>query len=192
LLAAWSFAAIGGCASSGSAVSDRLDPMTGATITAADAPLVFYQDSSSRAAYARDFVSVGPVRVNHMGQYRYFLWMGIWSTMQDRSLSDEIDGFETVTLFADGEPLVLSLAGLTPNAIGASESVYLQPAPSAADAWYEVTIDQLRFIAQATDLRLLTSGTAPRSYEPWDNQGSGKGNLRAFLDYVSFWETPAP
>ena len=41
-----------------------------------------------------------------MGEYSYFLWLGIWSTISDADRSYERDGFESITLFADGEPLL--------------------------------------------------------------------------------------
>ena len=174
------------CGSSAPLIKDKLDPMTGVTITHAEVPLVFYRDRSARAAFARDFVNMGPIQVNRMGQHRYFLWLGIWNTMQDSHLSDEINSFESIIVFADGEPLQLSLAGWTPNAIGASESVYVKPVASLAEAYYEVTIDQLRFIAAASDVRLRTSGPQARSYEPWEGQGSGRGSMQAFLEYVTY------
>ena len=177
---------IGSCGSSPSRIHDTLDPITGATITRAEVPLVFYRERSSRAAYARDFVNLGPIQVNRMGQHHYFLWLAAWSTMQDSHLADEHDGFERIVLFADGEPLELSSAGWTPIAIGASASVYVKPAASSAESYYEVTVDQLHLIAGASDVRVQSTGPDTRSYEPWDNQASARRSLQAFLEYVSF------
>ena len=177
--------AVGGCASTGTKVQERLDHTTGVTLTYANKPLVFYHDSSARAAYARDFVNLGPIQVNRMGQFRYFMWAGIWNTMPDSHLSEVIDGFETIILFVDGEPLQLTAAGWAPSAIGASESAYVRPQATAGEAYYEVTIDQLRFIAEASDVRLQISGPAPRSYEPWEGQRSGRDSMQAFVQYVT-------
>jgi hypothetical protein len=175
----------GGCASSTAEVHERLDPATGVTLTFAEKPLVFYHDSSARAAYARDFVNLGPIQVNRMGQTRYFIWAGIWNTMPDTQLSADIDGFETITLYVDGEPLQLSASGWAPSAIGASESAYVRPQAAAGEAYYEVTIDQLRFITEATDVRLQISGPVSRSYEPWEGQKSGRDSMQAFMQYVA-------
>ncbi len=175
---------IGGCASTGTQIQERLDPTTGVTITFAEKPLIFYRDSSARAAYARDFVNLGPLQINRMGQYRYFMWAGIWNTMPASHLPDEIDGFESIILFVDGEPLQLNVAGWAPSAIGASESVYVRPQAAAGEAYYEVTIDQLRFIAEASDVRLQTSGPAAVSYEPWEGQRSGRDSMQAFVSHV--------
>lgn len=177
--------ATSGCSSSTSFVRDDFDPGTAVTITTASAPLVFYRDSSHRAAFARDFVYLGPIQVNRMGSYRYYLWLGIWSAIPDVVPSDRRDGFESVTIFADGEPLQLEVAGWREESIGASEPVYTKPVASAADAYYEVTIDQIRLIAESRDLRILSTGPEQLSFEPWDNQQSAFDGLRRFVFQTS-------
>jgi hypothetical protein len=144
--------------------------------------MVFYRDVSGRAAYARDYVHVAPLEVNRSGAYRYYLWLGIWNTMEDARSDQSRDGFESIVVFADGEPLPLEIAGWTATAIGASEPVYLKPVASAADAYYEVTLDQLRLISEAKDVRLQSTGKRRGSYEPWDDQKSAKAGLIEFLD----------
>ena len=175
-------AACGGCVSTGGTVRETLDPVTAVTITRSRKPVLFYQDHSSRAAYARDYVNLGPFQVNRMGDYRYYLWLGVWTTLPSDISGDQRDGFESVTLIADGEPLTLRLAGWTPSAFGGSEDVYVKPVASAADAYYEVTFDQIRLIAAASDFRLLTSGPSQASYELWDSQQSALAAFRQFVD----------
>ena len=176
-------AACGACGSTGGTVRELLDPVTAVTVTRSSEPVLFYQDHSSRAAYARDYVNLGPLQVNRMGHYRYYLWLGIWTTLPSDFSGDQRDGFEAVTLFADGEPLMLHLAGWTPDAFGGSEDVYIKPVASAADAYYEVTFDQIRMIAASTDLRLLTSGPYQDSYELWDSQRSAMDAFRQFVHH---------
>ena len=114
------------------------------------------------------------IEINSGGSYRYYLWLGIWSTVQDVDERERRDRFESIVLFADGEPLVLDVAGWTPEPIGASEPVYVRPVASAADAYYAVTVDQIRLIAKAKDLQLITSGTTRQSFELWDDQSSAR------------------
>jgi hypothetical protein len=172
----------GACGSTNMTIRESLDPVTAVTVTRSSEPVLFYQDHSSRAAYARDYVNLGPFQVNRMGDYRYYLWLGIWTTLPVEISGDQRDGFESVTLFANGEPLTLRLAGWTPSAFGGSDDVYLKSVASAADAYYEVTFDQIRLIAASSDLRLLTSGTYPISYELWDSQRSAMNAFREFLE----------
>ena len=169
------------CAGNDARTVNKLDSLTGVTITYSEAPMVFYRDDSGKAAHARNFVHLAPLEINRMGDFRYFLWLGIWNTLQDAGPGDARDGFESIVIFADGEPLSLDLAGWTAIAIGASEPVYTKPVSSAADAYYEVTIDHLRVIAGATDLRIQSTGPRQRSFEPWDNQTAAKASLREFL-----------
>ncbi len=179
-------ALLAGCGSSGPLVAEQLDPVTGVTVTHATAPLVLYRDNSAIAAHARDFVYVGPVEVNRMGSYSYYLWLGIWSTIQDDNDFEQRDGFESVVIFADGEPLRLELKGWSSDSIGVSTSIYPPPTASAANAYYPVTLDQIRLISQARDVRLHTSGNGTATFEPWDNQSSAQSSFRAFMDRLSF------
>ena len=111
-----------------------------------------------------------------------YLWLGIWSTLQDEIRSTQRDGFDTVIVYADGEPLPLELAGWTLDAIGVSEPVYVKPVASAADAYYRVTVDQIRLIAESSDIQLRVGTTRPKSYSLWDKQGSANASIRAFID----------
>ncbi len=170
-----------GCVSTSILLEEKLDMGTGVTVTHATAPIVLYHDNSSYAAHARDYVYLGPVEINRMGDYSYYLWLGIWSTISDAERSFQRDGFESVTLYVDGEPLQLELVGWTLESIGVSEPVYVKPVASAADAYYRVTIDQIRLIANAREIE-LHAGTAPvRVYLMWDRQGSAHASMREFV-----------
>ena len=170
---------LSGCSTDSGLVRDKRDPVTSVTISYSSTPLVFYREAPGRAAYARDYVHLAPMEVNRSGNYHYYLWLGIWNTMEDAGMAP--DGFDNVVIYADGEPLPLEVSGWTAAAIGASEPVFLKPVASATDAYYAVTVDQLRLIAEATDVRLQTLGASGASYEPWDTLDSGKTGLREFL-----------
>ena len=178
-----------GCVTTSTLVEEKLDLGTGVTVTHSTAPIVLYRDNSSYAAHARDYVYLGPVEINRMGEYSYYLWLGIWSTISDADRSYQRDGFESITLYADGEPLQLELVGWTLESIGVSEPVYIKPVASAADAYYQVTIDQIRVIANAREIE-LHAGTAPvRVYLMWDRQGSAHASMREFVDRSLFGAT---
>ena len=147
----------------------------------ATVPLILYSDNSAYAAHARDFVYMGPVEVNRMGARSHYLWLGIWSTIRDdERLSPDRDGFESVVLFVDGEPFPLELAGWTLDAIGVSEPVYVKPVASAADAYYHITLNQVRRLATAKRIDLRVGAAKPRAYELWDQQESARAALEEF------------
>jgi hypothetical protein len=172
------------CATPGNSVSEKMDPLTAVTVTYSNSPLIVYRDNPSHAAFARDLVSLGPIEVNKTGSYRYYLWLGIWSTLQSNNLHEQRDGFESIVLLVDGEPLLLDAAGWTPAAIETSQPVYAKPFASSLDAYYRVTADQIRLIAAANDLQLRTTGSAVREYELWGEQKAARNDLDAFLHRV--------
>jgi hypothetical protein len=177
---------IAGCAATVPIVREKLDPLTGVTVTFSNTPLIMYRDDSGRAAYARNYVHMGPVRVNRSGSYQYYLWLSAWNTMQSVGPAEHQDSLESIVLFVDGEPMSLDLVGWTPEAIGTSEPVYLKPVASSVDAYYRVTADQIRLIAESTDLTLRTSGLNAREFNPWENQQLARSELLEFLNKTFF------
>ena len=172
----------GACGGKGTAPETKLDPETGATIQRAGLPIRFYRDNSGRAAYARDYIYVGPLSVNRMGSYHYYLWLGVWSTHSDNvGATARHDELEEITIIADGEPLALDVAGWTPGTIGVSAPVYEKPVASAIDAFYLVTLDQIRLISEARDVSIRTATGGSGRYEVWADDDRGAEAMRQFV-----------
>ena len=183
LVSAALIALLASCSTSAPLTVEKLDPLTGVTVLRATKPIVLYRDNSAYAAHARDYVNIGPIEVNRMGTRDYFLWLGIWGTMRDDArLFRERDGFESIVLYADGEPLSLEIEGWTFESIGVSEPVYLKPVAGAADAYYRVTADQIRLLTTASDIVLRTGLVRSASYGLWDEQALPNASFKAFLD----------
>jgi len=177
----FSAVALAACSSSAPLTMQSLDTGTGATVMRATVPLILYSDNSAYAAHARDFVYLGPVEVNRMGTSSHYLWLGIWSTIRDEErLSPDRNGFESVILFVDGEPFPLEFAGSTLDAIGVSQPVYVKPVASADDAYYHVTLNQVRRLAAADSIDLRVGAARPRVYELWDRQEPARAALEEF------------
>jgi hypothetical protein len=134
ILASLLLMSLASCASSSGSVREVLDETTGVTITSSATPLLLYRDNSSYAAYSRNYAQIGPIEVNQTGRYSYFLWVGVWNTIQDTEATTRRSSFDSITIFADGEPLALDATGWTPDAINASLRVYPKNVASAADA----------------------------------------------------------
>jgi hypothetical protein len=154
-------------------------------VTRATKPLVLYRDRSAQSAFGRDYVYLGPLEINNMGERRYYLWLGIWSTSDSVDRGMTLDNFESVVIYADGEPLSLQMAGTTPGSIGVSEPVYVRPTASATDAFYAVTIDQIRLVAESRDLELRAGSLKPIQYIPWDTAESATIGIREFVRSVN-------
>ena len=179
------FLVLTACASA-PGVQEFLDPESSVTVSYSDTPLILYQDRSGRAAFSRDYVNIGPIQVNQMGRDRYYLWLGVWSTVEIKYDDRRLNGFELVTVYADGEPMLLNLAGWTPGAVGATRSFYSKPVSSAQEAYYEVSIDQIRMLGEATEIRVQTTGESSESYEMWEKSESATRGFREFLSAVNF------
>jgi hypothetical protein len=173
------------CAST-TGVQEFLDPETSVTVSYTDTPLILYQDRSGRAAFARDFVNIGPIQVNQVGRDRYYLWLAIWTTIELPYDDLRANGFEIVTIYADGEPMLLDVAGWTPAVVGATQPIYTKPVSSAIEAFYEVSIDQIRLLGTAAEIRVQTSGERSSTYEMWDSSKSATRGFREFLEAVSY------
>jgi len=158
-----------------------LDPESGVTIDYTNIPLVMYRDRSGRAAFSRDYVTLAPIKVNRMGQYRYYLWAAIWNTLDQDLSRDQTSGFESLTILADGEPITLGITGWSYSVTGATRPIYSKPVSGAAEAYYEVTADQIRMLAVASSLSLRTSGNNSQNYEPWDSSESARRGFKEFI-----------
>lgn len=173
-----------GCATTRGPVSETMDPLTAVTATFSNSPLIVYRDTPSRAAFSKQYVSIGPIEINKSGDYQYFLWLGIWTTLQTNDAGELQDGFDSVVLIANGEPLLLDIVGWTPASINTSVPVYPKPFASSLDAYYRVTADQIRLITQADDLLLRTTGSSPIEFALWGDQQTARQDLDAFLDRI--------
>jgi len=172
---------VAGCAGPDSLALERMDPLTGVTVTSAPAPMVMYRNLSGQSAFGREYVYVGPVQVNKMGRRDHFLWLGIWRTSDASDPAQTINDFQTIVIYADGEPLSLEATGWTPGAVGLSESAYVKPVASAVDGYYAVTIDQMRLIAESSDLELRAGSMRPQRYVPWDSVHEASQTMVTFL-----------
>ena len=119
-----------------------------------------------------------------MGSYNHYLWLGIWSSLTNQQLSDQRDGFESIVIFADGEPLRLELEGWTLASIGVSQSRLQQ-----------TNRNRRRRLLPGNDRpdprnsrssRYPTANrwsTRTETYEPWDNLSQGLSGIREFVRY---------
>jgi len=173
------------CSSNSELVLSKLDPRTSVTISYNQFPLAFIRTLSASTADAKEHVYLGPVEVNRSGDYRYYIWLASWSTMDGAAVDRRQDRFESIEVIADGKPVTLKMTGGSTRAIGASEPVYRKPVGWATEAYYDVTLDQLRMIANATELRVQYSSTR-ETFELWDDRVASKAGLVAFLVHSDF------
>ena len=169
---------LAGCASSPTPRT-WLDPYTAATITAQAEPIVLARDEQLRAINVRDYVQLGAVEVNRMGQRDLYLVVILWSTI-DRSAAEPerlSEAFARLEVQADDRPFALVRAASTPPGIG--QRPFRLPAPEARQMYFPVGREELQAIATSRSLSATPRGSSEESrYTEWRD---GRASLQAFL-----------
>jgi hypothetical protein len=168
------------CVSNPEPVVSKLDPRTMVTINYIKSPFIFFRARGASHAAAQDYVYIGPLEANRSGDYRYYLWLATWSSIDNIPSEQSPERLETVDLIADGKSLTLKMNGASVAAVGASEAVYPKPVGWATEVYYDLSLQQLRVIAEATDLKLRFPATG-ETYGPWDDQAASKAGTLEFL-----------
>ena len=177
-------AVLSACATEQTAVIETLDDLTAVTVTYSRTPLVMSPDTPLDREARRDYLQLGVIEVNQMGSLQYYLWLGITLVNQDSYAGKQVEGFESIVLAVNDISFALDVKGWTPGVIGTSEPVYQKIFPDSADAYYSVTLDQIRLLTDSDNLKLRTSGSAPEEFVSWYSQTTFEGDLSEFLGAV--------
>jgi hypothetical protein len=180
---AWSAAAVAAedWGQSGHLLRQTLDERTALVLTGVNTPLVLYKEQPQLAVNAREYVQVAPLEINRRGELRYYLWMGIWSTIDRGPTTDVERRFQHVYLFVDEEPMELEVASWALDDHGTGLHFYSRQVTTAVDAYYAVTADQVRRIGAAREVYLVSGADPEGRYHAWQWDASA---LTAFADYA--------
>jgi len=162
-----------------------LDKTTAVTVTRMTDPMVFFREQAGLAANVRDYVHVGPVEVNSMGERQYYLWMGVWSTI-DRGAAGQDplrDTYRKVVITANDRPMEFEIYSEDPDALGTSESLYPRPGPGARNVFSRVTVEELRTMHEADYLyvSLGDSDSETDLYRVWKYDAESLANFIAYV-----------
>jgi hypothetical protein len=183
-LAALAF--LSACAAGQPPVVEKLDDLTAVTITHSRTPLFLSPETETTGTTAREFVQIGVIEVNQMGALEYFLWLGIWDRDIFNSGEAQPDGYASIVIVTEAESLPFEIHDWNHASIGTSERAYEQIFPEELDAYYEVSLEQIKMLAEATSLKLQTTGPEAKRFVPWYNQDKGKADLQAFVSAVTY------
>jgi hypothetical protein len=173
------------CIAGKAPVVEKLDELTGVTITHSRTPLVMSPDSLYRPTQDKDYVEIGAIEVNRMGKLKYFLWLGISDIELLRRSELRPTEYESIVLLLDDQPLQLDLAGWTPAVIGAGEPIYKKFYESSVDAYYAVTLEQIQRLARADGIKVRTTGAEPKEFIPRFKTVQAKNDLAGFVRTVA-------
>lgn len=159
--------------------TEYLDDATGATITRVAEPFVFFSEDPARAANARDFIHAAPLAVNQSGKRTWWLWLGLWSTI-DRGISagdPRLPDVTAIQLVVDGEPMELDLASRTDSIPGLTGLPYAAPVGTATTFVLPLTGSQVARLGSGTSIVIRTElkGGTALTWQPWPGRGSWTG-----------------
>lgn len=174
------------CAASQQPVVEKLDDLTAVTITHSRTPLFLSPETETASTTAREFVQVGAIEINRMGGLEYYLWLGIWDRDNFNSGGNHPDAYASIVILTDTDNLSFDVHGWSHASIGTSERAYKKIFAEDLDAYYKVSLEQIRIIAESSSLKLETVGPQSKRFSPWYNQEKAQADLQAFVSAVSY------
>jgi hypothetical protein len=179
-----------GTAEPGRRAGEYLDDATGATLTRVEQPFLLFSDDPARAANARDYLSAAPLAVNQSGRRSWWLWLGLWSTI-DRGVSvgdARLADVTAIQLIIDGEPMELDLGARVDRIPGVTTIPYAAPVATARTFILPLTGSQVTRLGRGTSILIRTelTGGAALLWEPW----IGSGNWTGFAELAAAARAP--
>ncbi len=147
-----------GTAEPGRRAGEYLDDATGATLTRVEQPFLLFSDDPARAANARDYLSAAPLAVNQSGRRSWWLWLGLWSTI-DRGVSvgdPQLADVTAIQLIVDGEPMELDLGARVDRIPGVTTVPYAAPVATARSFILPLTGSQVTRLGRGTSILIRT------------------------------------
>lgn len=169
LVAALAAGLLCGCGAASPVTKEYLDPQTAVTIRAVATPAVFARDVPELAANVRDYLSLGAVELNSMGNRRYYLALIAWSTV-DRSRigAPPPPPAGQLQLTLGAKVRELSPATREPRSIGVGLPLFRPDKGYLGETWYAVTPAELRALAASPPAALeLVDERGATSYALW-------------------------
>ncbi len=160
---------LSGCTSTGSHVSEYLDPQTAVTIRALTAPIVYAHDAPQFAANARDYLSLGVVEINNMGARKHYLALVSWSTIDRTRIGvGPAPVPERVEIQIGGSSRELTPVSHEPRSLGIGTTPFRPDNGYSSEAWYRVTPAELRAMAAVLPGSIgLVQGADHTVYQVW-------------------------
>jgi hypothetical protein len=150
------------------------DRRTAVTVTGAAEPLVVGHEEPSLAANARDYLSLGAIAVNHIGDYDYYLVVVAWTTIDRgriRGADTHLEVPAKLVLRLDKTPFTLvAVDGLDPVR---DRELYPPPAGSGVRRYFPLPVTLFRAMTTARQVRVeVERAPAGRAvYTPWGTRG---------------------
>ncbi len=175
LLAAWALAA---CATHHVPEPRQIfDERTARTLLVAAKPLVFARNRSDLAAHARDYATLVAVAIDESGDYRQYLLLYRWSTVDPRMLPRPDPAAGALRIVADGRVIDLTPLDTLPVGLERRNELLIPNHGDVVAHAYVLSPDLLDFIAASQELLLrMPQETLTTPFTLWQD---GRDALRA-------------
>ncbi|HEY2675644.1 MAG TPA: hypothetical protein VGI65_01660 [Steroidobacteraceae bacterium] len=176
--------AIGSCASRPAPPAHEIfDEQTASTLTVVSKPLVFARERSDVEAHARDYATLVAVEIDMSGQFREFLLLYRWSTV-DRRMSPPPQPSEgALRILADGRAIDLQPMAQLPVSMKQSRDLHVPAHGDVVPRAYRVDTELLRSIAASRELMLrMPQEQLNLPFALWED---GRGALANFVHSVN-------
>jgi hypothetical protein len=162
---------------------EMIDEKTGNTVTVVARPIVFARDRTDVAAHARDYATLVAVEIDRSGNFKDFLLVYRWSTVDKRMSPPPGSSMGDLKLLGDGRVIELQALDSVPVGIQAENEMHLPRHGAALVHAYLVDHDLLRFIAASRTLTLqLPQESLDTPFNLWKD---GRAELDVFLHQTS-------
>jgi hypothetical protein len=174
---------LGGCAGTRprSDVQEYLEEATGSSVTYVTTPAAFVLGQPGLAESGRDYVYLAPIVVSSGGDRSYWLWLGVWSTVDRQARHEDASPLRlgALQIVADDEPMDLEPQSADSNPAGIRRIPYATPVPPIQEFLVPVTRSQIQRLGNARVLT-LTDRPADGASRLW------RGNEQAAAIFSHF------
>ena len=144
----------------------RFHEESGVTWASMDEAIVLARSAPQYTVAARDYIYLGPVETNRLGELEHYLWLGSASTVDRELRGESAPDSATLVLVVDGTPIALPL---TTWEAEFETSPYEAQVPITGAQGARVSLDQIQRIARAesVEVRVVSEGDSSVRYELW-------------------------
>ncbi|MDP8986588.1 MAG: hypothetical protein M3N97_16405 [Pseudomonadota bacterium] len=150
---ALAFAALVACTAAPSNPSREIfDEQSASTLLVAGAPLVFARDRSDVAAHARDYATLVAVEIDVSGEYRQYVLLYRWSTVDRRMSPPPRPDDGELVILADGRTIDLLPLPQFPVDLRARRALHIPARDEVVAHAYPVDPATLHYLATSREL----------------------------------------
>lgn len=172
---------LAGCVTQPS-VKSWLDPVSMATITAQNDPMVLARQEKRRTANGRDYAQLTAIEVNRMGDRKLYLVAVLWSNAQltGKQWQNFENAFQEIEVRMDERALTLTRLPEDVSKLGIGQTPLPLPIPGTRQVYYSIDRPELRAMVAANRIELTALGREEGAVA-FEEKENGRRSLGDFL-----------